>query len=235
MSALAGRVALVRGESRGIGLAIGEALAAAGARVVRVSRSLAAVSTAERLDLRCDLTDPVAVGALAERVLDARGVPDLVINNAGSFLLAPLEETSPAAFAGQLAANLTAPFLVARTFLPAMRRQGRGRLVTIGSIADHVALPGNAAYGAAKYGARGLHEMLRAELAGTGVLCSLVSPGPTDTEAWDPVDPDGRPGFTPRARMLRPADVAEAVLWIATRPDHVDVDWLRLQPATGSH
>jgi NADP-dependent 3-hydroxy acid dehydrogenase YdfG len=76
-----------------------------------------------------------------------------------------------------------------------------------------------------------LHEVLREELRGSGVLCTLVSPGPTDTAAWDAVDPDNRPGFTPRARMLRPGDVADAVLWVATRPPRLDVDWIRLGPA----
>jgi 3-hydroxy acid dehydrogenase/malonic semialdehyde reductase len=72
--------------------------------------------------------------------------------------------------------------------------------------------------------------VLREELKGSGVLVSLVSPGPTDTSAWDAVDPDSQQGFTRRAQMLRPADVAEAIVWIATRPAHVDVDWLRLGP-----
>jgi NADP-dependent 3-hydroxy acid dehydrogenase YdfG len=57
-----------------------------------------------------------------------------------------------------------------------------------------------------------------------------VSPGPTDTSVWDPVDPDHREGFIPRAGMLRPADVAEAILFVATRPPHVLIDWLRLGP-----
>ena len=97
---------------------------------------------------------------------------------------------------------------------------------------DHLDYHGSmAAYAAAKYGARGLHLVLREELRGSGVLCSLVSPGPTDTGAWDPVDPDSREGFIPRARMLRPGDVAEAVRWIAGQPGHVDVDWVRLGPA----
>jgi NADP-dependent 3-hydroxy acid dehydrogenase YdfG len=112
-----------------------------------------------------------------------------------------------------------------------MRARGRGRLINLGSIADHRAFPENAAYSASKYGLRGLHEVLREEYRGSGVLCTLVSPGPTDTPAWDPVDPDRREGFTPRARMLRPADVAEAIVWVATRPAHVDIDWLRLGPA----
>lgn len=231
MTALAGAVALVTGASRGIGLAVSHSLRDAGARVIRVSRSLAPATGPTGLDLACDLTDAAAVDAMAIRVQEWAGVPDLVINNAGSFLLAPLDETSASAFSEQLAANLAGPFLVARAFLPGMRARGRGRLITVGSIADHVGLPGNAAYAAAKFGVRGLHEVLREELKGSGVLCSLVSPGPTDTSAWDAVDPDSRPGFTPRARMLRPADVAEAVCWVASRPAHVDVDWLRLGPA----
>ena len=233
MIRLDGRVALVTGASRGIGLAIAEAFGTAGARVVRVARSLTSHEAPERLDLPCDLTDPAAVEAMAARVLAARGVPDVVVSNAGSFLLAPLEATGPGDFAAQIAANLTAPFLVARAFLPAMRARGSGHLITIGSIADHAGLAGNAAYGAAKFGVRGLHETLRAECRGTGVRCSLVSPGPTDTDAWDAVDPDRRPGFTPRAKMLRPADVAEAVCWVASRPGHVDVDWLRINPVGG--
>ena len=231
MSRLAGRVALVTGSSRGIGLAIAQALSADGARVVRVSRSLRQATTPEWVDLPCDLADPAAVEALPARVHQTAGVPDLVVNNAGTFLLAPFENTTAEDFAQQIAANLTLPFLVSRAFLPAMRARGSGRLILIGSIADHVALPGNSAYAAAKYGARGLHQVLREELRGSGVLCSLVSPGPTDTGAWDPVDPDSREGFIPRARMLRPGDVAEAVRWIAGQPGHVDVDWLRLGPA----
>lgn len=231
MTALAGAVALVTGASRGIGLAVAHALRDAGARVIRVSRSLTPATSPAGLDLACDLTDAAAVDAMATRVQEWAGVPDLVICNAGSFLLAPLDETSASAFSEQLAANLAGPFLVARAFLPGMRTRGSGRLITVGSIADHVGLPGNAAYAAAKFGARGLHEVLREELKGSGVLCSLVSPGPTDTSAWDAVDPDSRPGFTPRARMLRPADVAQAILWVATRPTHVEVDWLRLGPA----
>jgi len=112
-----------------------------------------------------------------------------------------------------------------------MRESGTGRLITIGSIADHRAFPDNSAYGASKAGLRGLHEVLREEYRGSGVLLTLVSPGATDTAAWDHVDPDNREGFIPRARMLRPEDVANAVAWVASLPKHVDVDWLRLGPA----
>jgi NADP-dependent 3-hydroxy acid dehydrogenase YdfG len=102
--------------------------------------------------------------------------------------------------------------------------------ITVGSVADHVGFPENAAYAAGKYGVRGLHETLLAEYRGSGVKLTLISPGPTDTDIWAPFDPDHRPGFPTRAEMLRPADVAEAVLFVATRPPRVLIDWLRLGP-----
>ncbi len=73
--------------------------------------------------------------------------------------------------------------------------------------------------------------MLREECRGSGVLCTLLSPGPTDTGMWDPYDPEQDPALPPRTAMLRPGDVAEAVLWILTRPAHVDVEWIRMMPS----
>jgi NADP-dependent 3-hydroxy acid dehydrogenase YdfG len=154
----------------------------------------------------------------------------VLVNAAGSFLLKPLVETTPDEFAEQVATNLAGPFAVLRAFLGAMIAKGRGLVVTIGSVADHTDFPGNAAYGAAKHGLRGLHGVLTAELAGSGVRTSLIAPGPVDTEMWDPVDPDNRAGFTARKDMLRAEDVAEAVLWVATRPPHVTVPELRIEP-----
>jgi NAD(P)-dependent dehydrogenase (short-subunit alcohol dehydrogenase family) len=226
---LAGRVALVTGASRGIGAATAEALRAAGARVVRVARSLPPGE--EFHDVPADLTDPAQVEALAGQVCRELGPPEIVVSNAGGFLLRPLAETTLAEFDGQVDLNLRASFAVARVFLPMLRAAGQGCFISIGSVADHVGLPGNAAYAASKYGLRGLHETLLAEYRGTGVRLTLVSPGPTDTGIWDPFDPDHREGLPARADMLRPADVADAVLFVATRPPHVLIDWLRLGPA----
>jgi NAD(P)-dependent dehydrogenase (short-subunit alcohol dehydrogenase family) len=230
VSAVAGRVALVTGASRGIGAATAEALAREGATVIRVARSLEDGAHGRFQDHRCDLTDATQVERLATRVIEQHGAPDIVVSNAGAFLLRPFESTSARDLDLQLAANIKAPFAVAKRFLPAMRAAGRGSFITVGSVADHVGYPENAAYAASKYGLRGLHETLLAEYAGTGVRLTLVSPGPTDTAVWDPVDPDHRDGFIPRAAMLAPADVAEAILFVATRPPHVLIDWLRLGP-----
>lgn len=213
MTALAGRRALVTGGSRGIGAAIADALAAEGADVIRVSRSLGT-----------DCTRPEDVTALAARV----GTPDLLVNNAGAFLLKPLADTTPDEFRHQLEANTLAPFLMLRAFLPGMMARGSGHVITIGSIADYLGLPGNAAYGASKWGLRGLHEVAKAEAGPAGVRFTLVSPGPTDTSLWDPVDPDGRDDLPNRADMMPATQVAEAVRFAATRPAGANIDLLRL-------
>jgi NADP-dependent 3-hydroxy acid dehydrogenase YdfG len=233
--ALAGRSALVTGASRGIGAAVARRLAGSGARVAllarteRALRELAAELGGDAIVIPCDMRRADAPG-LAARALSAAGLdgPDIVVNNAGAFLVAPAHETSVDVFRETLEVNLTAPFGVVRAFLAGMRARRAGHVVTIGSIADRAAFPGNAAYAASKYGLRALHEVLRAELRGTGVRATLVSPGPVDTDLWDLVDPDNTPGFTPRAQML-PADaVADAVHYAVTAPAAVNVDELRL-------
>lgn len=227
---LAGQTILVTGASRGIGAATAARAAAMGATILRVARS--AMPRLERaVDLPADLADPRERTAVLQQIARHHGVPDVVISNAGGFLLAPVEEASDALLREQLAINLEAPFAIARAFLPAMRDRGNGVHVVVGSVADWRPLPGNAAYAASKYGVRGMHEVLVEEYRGSGVRCTLISPGPTDTAAWDPVDPDHRPGFTPRAEMLRPDDVADAVLYAITAPRHVHVEWIRLGPA----
>jgi NAD(P)-dependent dehydrogenase (short-subunit alcohol dehydrogenase family) len=231
VSVLAGRLALVTGASRGIGAATAEALAGAGGRVIRVARAFPGAAPGAFRDMVCDLSDPAQVAALAERIAREMGPPDIIVNNAGSFLLRPLEHTTTEEFDVQVAINLRAPFALARAFLPMLRRAGRGCFISVGSVADHLGLPENAAYAASKYGLRGLHETLLAEYRGSGVRLTLVSPGATDTGLWNEIDPDHREGFPRRAQMLRPADVAEAILFVATRPPHVLIDWLRLEPA----
>jgi NADP-dependent 3-hydroxy acid dehydrogenase YdfG len=232
---LDGRVAVVTGASRGIGLATARALAGAGARVAMLARSAAPLDAAAReigaLAVPCDIADERAVHEALRRVTSEAGDPEILVNNAGVFHLAPFERTTGADLRRTLDVNLVAPFLLTRAVLPGMRDARRGHIVTIGSIADRATFPDNAAYAASKFGARAVHQVLREELRGTGVRATLVSPGPTDTPLWDAVGPDDRAGFTPRSRMLSAADVADAVLFAVTRADDVNVDELRLSRA----
>jgi putative oxidoreductase len=223
-------MAVVTGASRGISAATAQLLGDRGARVVGLARSLTPHRTDRRWDISCDLTHGPDLTTSTAAVLDEWGAPDIVVSNAGAFLVRPFEATDVDDLESQIAVNLRAPFALARAFLPAMRERG-GVLIHVGSIADHIGFSDNAAYAASKFALRGLHETLVAEYRGTGVRVSLVSPGPTDTAVWDPVDPDSREGFVARANMLRPEDVAEAIAFVAARPPHVHIDWLRLGPA----
>lgn len=225
---LAGRTAVVTGASSGIGLEIAKRLVGAGARVVLVARREAALRAAAEsvggLAVPADVSDAGAVERLTEVV---RGVaaagPDVVVSAAGAFELAPLDETSPEAFDRLVAVNLRGPFLLIRAFLPGMLRRRSGHVVTIGSVAGRVAFPHNGAYSASKFGVRGLHAVLDAELRGTGVRATLVEPAATDTPLWDAVDAERHPSLPPRAAMLSAGAVADAVVYAVTRPPEVDV------------
>ena len=231
---LVGKLALVTGASRGIGLAVADELRGAGAHVVRLARSLQDASGDRLTDLHCDVTIPADVDRAVERMVSELGVPDIVVNNAGIFFIKSLAETTPADFTATLATNLTGPYLIARALVPRMVERGSGHLVTIGSISDYIGFPGSTAYAASKFGVRGMHEVIRAETAKSGVRTTLVSPGPVDTDIWDDVKPDEKPGFTKRKDMMRAEDVAEAVLFAVTRPARVAITEIRLLPTVYS-
>ena len=231
MTLLAGRLAVVTGASRGIGAETASALAGAGARVVRVARSLTAGKHDGFEDLPCDMSDPPAVARLTAAILEGIGVPDIIVSNAGVFDRIAFERSSVEDLQHQLAVNLVGPFALARGFLPAMRARGSGLHISVGSVADHTGFPDNSVYSATKYGLRGFHEALSAEFRGSGVRFTLVSPGPTDTAIWDSVGNASSLPVRKRSEMLRPADVAATILFVATRPSHVIIDWLRMGPA----
>jgi NADP-dependent 3-hydroxy acid dehydrogenase YdfG len=184
------------------------------------------------LALPCDVRDAHALSNTIEVVRSQLGAaPDVLVNNAGMFKLATVDTVDPQEFAEAIETNLIAPFRLVRAFLPEMRERKRGHIVSIGSIADHAAFPENGAYAASKFGLRGLHEVLRAELIDSGVRATLVSPGPVNTALWDDVNPDARPGFSPRSAMLAPDAVAAAVMFALTQADDVNIDEVRLSRA----
>jgi len=225
------KIALVTGASRGIGLAVADGLRAEGMHVVRLARSLPNAAADRRTDIACDVTKPADVDRALARVERELGVPDVLVNNAGIFFIKQLAETTVEDFTRTLATNLTGPFLVARGVVPKMVQRGTGHLVTIGSISDYIGFSGSTAYAASKFGLRGMHEVIRQETAKSGVRTTLVSPGPVDTGIWDAVDPDAKPGFTKRKDMMRPEDVAAAVVFAVKQPEHVAITEIRLLPA----
>ena len=235
MSSLGGKTAVVTGASRGIGAGIAEALGREGVRVALVARSEGklkerAARIKGSIPVTCDVTDPKSVERATKRIAtELNGTPDILVNNAGIFRVAVVEETSAESFIEAINTNLVGPFLFVRAFLGDMKKRKSGYIVTIGSISDRTIFTGNAAYSAAKFGLRAIHEVLRAELRGTGVRASLISPAATDTEMWNSVtvtDPVANPHS--KRPMLDPDDVVRAVMFALTQPERVNVDELRL-------
>jgi NADP-dependent 3-hydroxy acid dehydrogenase YdfG len=235
MSSLSGRAAVVTGATRGIGAGIAGALAAEGAQVVMLARNEAklkerSASLKGSIPIVCDVTRPESVEKAAKRITsELKRAPDIVVNNAGIFGVSTVEETSVEFFIETIDTNLVGPFLLVRSFLGEMKKRGTGHIITIGSVADRTIYTGNAAYSAAKFGLRAVHEVLRAELRGTGVRATLVSPAATDTEIWNTVsvtDPAGKPHS--KRPMLDTDDVVRAVMFAITQPERVNVDELRL-------
>jgi NAD(P)-dependent dehydrogenase (short-subunit alcohol dehydrogenase family) len=232
---LTGRSALVTGASRGIGLAVAFRLAREGVRLAVVARGegalLRVAGETGAVAVRGDLASAAGAADVARRVEEAIGTPDILVNSAGGFLLAPIAETDPAEFQRQLDVNLAAPFHMMRAFLPGMLARRGGHIVTIGSVAGRVAMAGNGAYSASKFGLRGLHEVLAEEVRGTGVRATLVEPAATDTPLWDPFDPDGRADLPSRSSMLSPDDVARAVVFAVSQPAEVELSLLAVRSA----
>lgn len=187
---LAGKGAVVTGGGRGIGAAVARALADVGAKVVVASRTeaeiarVAAALTAAGHEVHpvvADVTDPASVENLATESLRLLGTVDVVVNNAGVGISAPIAKITLDDWNRQLAVNLTGTFLVTQAFLAPMRDRGYGRIVNVASVASRVGAPYIAAYVASKHGVLGFTRSVAAELRGTGVTANAVCPGYVDT------------------------------------------------------
>lgn len=239
MDAVAGRTAIVTGASRGIGAEIARQLTKAGARVALAARDRVALDQVARslgdsaIAVECDITDRQSVAAAGARLRqEFGGAPDIIVNNAGLFRVAPIDEMKPEDFIASITTNVIGPFLVMHEFLAEMRKRGSGHVVTIGSAGDRMLFPGNAAYSAGKFGIRAMHYVLRTDLRGTGVRASLISPSSVDTALWDHLDTESEESeFPSRTEMLTPGDVARAVMFALTQPEPMNVDELRISRA----
>ncbi|MFC5290005.1 SDR family NAD(P)-dependent oxidoreductase [Actinokineospora guangxiensis] len=203
---------VVTGGTRGIGAAVAARFAAAGDEVVALGRA------------DCDITDEGQVAALFDRV----GQVDVLVNNAGVAVSAPLARTTLDQWRSTMDVNALGAFLCTRAALPGMRERDFGRIVTIASTAGLRGAKYTAAYSAAKHAAVGLMRAVAAEVAGSGVTCNAVCPtfvrtdmtaesvrriaamtGKSEAEAEASIA-----GLSPLGRLLDPDEVADAVLYL---------------------
>jgi NAD(P)-dependent dehydrogenase (short-subunit alcohol dehydrogenase family) len=228
---LDGRRALVTGGNRGLGRAIAEALAEAGADVALASRSLDSCRTAageiaastgrKTAAFAADLTRSEDVSHLVSEVEAGLGAVDVLVNNAGVNIRGASEELSESDWDAVVDTNLKAPFLISRALGPKMAARGWGRIVNLGSILSVVALPGRAPYAASKAGVVNLTRVLALEWASQGVTVNAICPGPFGTEMNRPLlnDPVKYKAFVEKIPMGRWGELQEiqgAALFLAS-------------------
>ncbi|MEV4290650.1 SDR family oxidoreductase [Nonomuraea bangladeshensis] len=244
---LAGRVAVVTGASSGIGEATAEHLAELGAQVVVLARR------AERLDalvarvtqaggralaLAADVTDEAAVRAAADRVADELGGADLLFNNAGVMLPAPVEELATDQWRHQIDLNITGLMNVIGAFVPqlvkAAAERGVADLVNTSSIAAQNIFPNFAVYSATKAYVTHLSRHLRTELGPKNVRVSAIEPGIVGTELQDHVTDEGAlawlEGSKQAMEWLTPQDVARTIGFLASLPPRANLQQVTIMP-----
>jgi NAD(P)-dependent dehydrogenase (short-subunit alcohol dehydrogenase family) len=235
MRTLKSRVAVVTGGSRGIGLAIAQALVRAGAEVVLVSRSRKALESArKKLGARAsvvvaDVGRPADVNRVFSQVKRRHGRLDILVNCAGIFTYKPFTETTLEDWQRNIETNLSSIFLASKAALPLFARSRHAHLVNILSSSSRNAFPNCSAYTAAKFGALGLTRVLRKELRPQGIRVTAILPGLTDTRMLNEFDFD-----IPRERVMQPQDVADAVMAALRQPARTAVEEVNLMPSAGA-
>jgi NADP-dependent 3-hydroxy acid dehydrogenase YdfG len=233
----ADKTAVVTGASSGIGAATARQLAAEGYHVILAARR------ADRIEelaaeiggtpVVTDVTDADAVAHLAEVVGPTL---DLLVNNAGgAFGQEPVAEADLDAWQRMYDVNVLATARVTKALLPALIASGAGAIVNVGSIASWVAYEGGAGYNAAKFGERAITQALRLELVDQPVRIMEIDPGMVHTEEFSLVWFGGDQAradsvYRGVAEPLVADDIADAIVWMATRPAHVNIDFLTIKP-----
>ena len=227
MTDLSGRIAFVTGASRGIGRAIAQQCAAAGATVVACARDDHAqpvvdeivASGSSAIAQRLDVTDADSVGEAVRAVLDRYGQIDIVINNAGIVRDQLMMRMKPEDWDAVLSTNLTAAFRCTQAVLRPMLKRRHGRIISISSVVGQSGNPGQANYAASKAGLIGFTKALAREVASRGITVNVVSPGMIETDMTGGLDATLRKTLAtqiPIGRFGTPADVAAAVCFLAS-------------------
>jgi 3-hydroxybutyrate dehydrogenase len=239
---LTGKTALITGSTSGIGLAYARALAGAGANLVINGLGDSARIEQERLALEAisggtvlfcgqDLTDPAAIAGMMQEAADRFGGVDILINNAGTQHVAPIEAFPVAKWDLIIALNLTAAFHTTRLAVPGMKARGWGRIIQTASAHSLVASPFKAAYVSAKHGLAGFTKTIALELAQHGITANCISPGYVWTPLVEQQIPDtmAARGLTreqvindvllagqPTRKFVTPEQVAQTALFLCS-------------------
>jgi len=228
---LDGRVALITGGTRGLGRAMAEALASAGASVAVSARSLESSETAAReiaeatgskvLGVAAEVTKRAEVEAMVARTLDHFERIDILVNNAGINIRGPIEDLREEDFDAVIAANLKGPWLVCRALAPILKAQRWGRVINVASMLAEVSIPNRTPYASSKGGLSLMTKTLALEWAPFGITVNSLCPGPFATEMNLSLikDPEVNATFTskiPLGRWGDPAELGAVAVFLAS-------------------
>ncbi len=227
---LAGKVIIITGASSGIGAAAARLFSAQGCRLTLAARSadklnaLAAQLEAEALVTRADMTIPADIIHMVERTLERFGRIDALFANAGVFIMGDYAAGDPEAFTNLLKVNVDGVLRCMHAVMPAMKAQGADDILVTSSIAGHEELHLGPVYGASKHAIQTVVHTTRRQLAADGIRVMSLAPGRVANELWGLSDPAEIERLTRVDReYLHVQDVAEAALFMLTRPRHVTV------------
>lgn len=235
---LEGKVALVTGASSGIGRATALALGELGVKLALVGRSaqkLKAVADragGDALVLPADLTEPGAVSQVVDATIERFGRIDIVLPNAGLYIPGDVAEGEPDAWDELIAINVNSVFRLARAVLPGMIAQGGGQIVVTSSVAGHQAIHWEPVYSASKHAIQAFVHGLRRQTMKHNIRVGSVAPGIVLNELWGYTDPAAIDAKVEAREGLRSEDVADAVLYMLTRPANVTIRDLVILPQT---
>ncbi|NYE14935.1 SDR family NAD(P)-dependent oxidoreductase [Actinomadura citrea] len=234
-----GKVVLVTGASSGIGEATALAFSAEGARVAAGARragrleSLARTAPGEVLTLDLDVTDQESVRAAVSATVERFGALDVLVNNAGVMLNGPIAGADTAEWTRMVETNLLGSMYMVHAALPHLLK-AKGTIVQISSTSGRVASAYSGVYGATKFGITAFSEALRQEVTAQGVRVVVVEPGFVATELISHnTDPTMRAlarDMAAAMRTLQPEDIANAVVYAVTQPEHVAVNEILVRP-----
>lgn len=230
MGTLDGKVALVTGASGGIGAAVARALDNEGVRLGLASRSGANLGIEGAVAAPCDVRDAAAVDAFVARVAERFGELDIVVANAGVGAYGPFLELDPAHLEEMIDVNVKGTLYTVRAALPYLQESEAADFVTIASEAGRRGLPLEATYCASKFAQVGFTRALDHELRPQGIRCTNVCPGGVATEF---AMGRGRTAEMPElAGMMAAEDVADAVMFVLTRPRNHRILEMAFRPVT---
>lgn len=235
---LAGKVIAITGAASGIGLACAQACHAAGAKTILIDRaadSLKAICAqlgAGAIPLTVDLTDPKSVGGMMPAILDKAGRLDVFHANAGSYIGGDFIDGNPDAFDRMLDLNVNAVFRSVHAVLPHMIERKSGDILVTSSVAGHVPVPWEPVYTASKHAVQAFVHTLRRQVAKFGIRVGAVAPGPVVTALLNDWPKENLEKAIKAGSLIEPKEIAEAVLFMLTRPKNITIRDLVILPQT---